>query len=124
VNNAIHTTLFISKEALDIAQAAMQSPNAKEIREYLQAVLKVGPWLTHAYREAVFAPAMIENQLFRRSRSNLFHVLDQVMLQRPEYWKKHYHGSEEQQAMKWKFSFSDRIRYYGPDPRVQTALTK
>ena len=87
------------------------------------AILKVGPWLTFAYREAIFALAMIERELFRTSGSHLIEVLDEVMLQRPEYWAKHYHGSAEEQAFKRKYSFSDRIRYYWTDPRVQTALT-
>src|SRR6266498_3108699 len=87
------------------------------------AILKVGPWLTYAYREAVFALAMIENELFPKSPSNLMDVLDDVMLHRPEYWEKHYHGLEAERAMKRKFSFSDRIRYYWPDTRVQAALS-
>ncbi|HEX9332819.1 MAG TPA: D-tagatose-bisphosphate aldolase, class II, non-catalytic subunit [Anaerolineales bacterium] len=87
------------------------------------AILKVGPWLTYAYREAVFALALIENELFPISRSNFIEVLDEVMLQRPEYWEKYYHDSEAERAMKRKFSFSDRIRYYWPDPRVQAALS-
>lgn len=86
------------------------------------AILKVGPGLTYAYREAVFALAMIENELFPILRSNLIQVLDEVMIQHPEHWKKYYRGSEEEQAVKRKFSFSDRSRYYWSDPRVQAAL--
>ena len=86
------------------------------------AILKIGPGLTYAYREAVFALAMIENELFPILRSNLIQVLDEVMIQHPEHWKKYYRGSEEEQAVKRKFSFSDRIRYYWSDPRVQAAL--
>ena len=44
------------------------------------------------------------------------------MFGRPEYWEKHYQGSEEERALKRKYSLSDRIRYYWPDPRVQAAL--
>jgi len=86
------------------------------------AILKVGPGLTYAYREAVFALSLIENELFPISRSNLMQVLDEVMIQHPEHWKKYYRGSEEEQAVKRKFSFSDRIRYYWSDPRIQAAL--
>ncbi len=86
------------------------------------AILKVGPWLTSAFREAVFALAMMENELFTATRSNLIGVLDDVMLQHPENWEKYYHGSEEKQAIKRKFSFSDRIRYCWHDSQVQAAL--
>ncbi len=85
------------------------------------AILKVGPGLTFAFREAAFALAMMENELFPTSRSNLIQVLDDVMVQHPEHWKKYYHGSEEKQAFKREYSFSDRIRYCWHDPRVQTA---
>jgi D-tagatose-1,6-bisphosphate aldolase subunit GatZ/KbaZ len=86
------------------------------------AILKIGPGLTYAFREAVFALAMIENELFPNLRSNLIQVLDEVMVQHPEHWKKYYRGSEEEKAVKRKFSFSDRSRYYWSDPRVQAAL--
>ena len=105
-----HSTDYQTREAL------------KNLVEDHFAILKVGPWLTYAYREAVFALAMIENELFPTSRSNLIQVLDEVMVQQPEYWEKHYHGSEAEQALKRKFSLSDRIRYYWTNPRVQVAL--
>lgn len=100
-----------------------QTPEALEhlVKDHF-AILKVGPWLTHAYREAVFALAMIEDQLFPSTRSNLIQVLDEVMVSQPDYWKKHYHGTLDEQALKRKYSFSDRLRYYWADPRVQTAV--
>lgn len=85
------------------------------------AILKVGPGLTFAFREAAFALAMMENELFPTSCSNLIRVLDHVMLQHPEHWEKYYHGSEEKQAFKREYSFSDRIRYSWPNPQVQAA---
>ena len=89
------------------------------------AILKVGPALTFAFREAVFALAMIEDELFSMDeRSNLVRVLDDVMIQHPEHWRKYYRGTEEEQALKRKYSFSDRIRYYWPDLQVQSALGK
>jgi D-tagatose-1,6-bisphosphate aldolase subunit GatZ/KbaZ len=87
------------------------------------AILKVGPALTFAFREAVFALAMIENELIpSHARSNIISVLDDVMLEQPEHWVKYYHGNEAEQARKRKYSFSDRIRYYWTEPRVQRAL--
>jgi D-tagatose-1,6-bisphosphate aldolase subunit GatZ/KbaZ len=86
------------------------------------AILKVGPGLTYAFREAVFVLAMFEDELFPNQRSNLIRVVDDIMMDHPEQWQKYYRGSIEEQAFKRKFSFSDRIRYYWPDPAIQAAL--
>jgi len=89
------------------------------------AILKVGPALTFAFREAVFALAMIENELVSKDmRSNLIQVLEDVMLKHPEHWKKYYHGTQAEQAFKRKYSLSDRARYYWPEPEVQNAFTE
>lgn len=89
------------------------------------AILKVGPGLTFAFREAVFALAMMENELFPADeRSNIISVLDDVMIHHPEHWKKYYRGNESEQAFKRKYSLSDRVRYYWPNPQIQSALEK
>ena len=57
------------------------------------AILKVGPALTFALREALFSLAAIEEELLSaKACSGLRHVLENVMLDRPEYWQSHYHG--------------------------------
>jgi D-tagatose-1,6-bisphosphate aldolase subunit GatZ/KbaZ len=89
------------------------------------AILKVGPALTFAFREAVFALAMIENELISKDgRSNLIQVLEDVMLVQPEHWQKYYHGTQPEQAFKRKYSLSDRARYYWVQPEVQHAFTQ
>lgn len=89
------------------------------------AILKVGPALTFAFREGVFALAMMENELFRpHERSNIISLLDEIMVQKPEHWVKHYHGDEEEIAFKRKYSLSDRIRYYWAEPMIQHAFRK
>ncbi len=101
-----------------------QSPPA--LRELVRdhfAILKVGPALTFAYREAVFALAMIEDELFPAEQaSSLLGVIDQTMLRHPEHWEKYYAGPATEQAFKRRYSLSDRIRYYWSQPRVQIAL--
>jgi D-tagatose-1,6-bisphosphate aldolase subunit GatZ/KbaZ len=88
-------------------------------------ILKVGPALTFAFREAVFSLAMIEDDLFPLDeRSHLIRVLDDVMVRKPEHWKRYYPGDAREQAFKRKFSLSDRIRYYWVQPEVQLALAK
>ncbi len=88
------------------------------------AILKVGPALTFAFREGVFALAMMEDVLLPSDqRSHIIQVLDEVMLAQPRHWQAYYQGDERTQAFKRKYSFSDRIRYYWPHPRVQQALS-
>ena len=87
----------------------------KQLVEDHFGILKVGPWLTCAYREALFALESIEIELMGRNhqnRSGLRDTLDKVMLENQTYWGNYYHGDQEQQAFKRKFSFSDRSRYY------------
>ena len=89
------------------------------------AILKVGPALTFAFREAVFSLAMMENELFpSEKRSNIINVLDDVMKEEPRYWWNYYHGTQREQLFKRRYSFSDRIRYYWAYPQVQNALGK
>jgi len=89
------------------------------------AILKVGPALTFAFREAVFALAMIENELIAEDRrSDIVHVLDDVMVRHPEHWKRYYRGDESEQAFKRRYSLSDRARYYWVQPEVQVAFER
>jgi len=89
------------------------------------AILKVGPALTFAFREAVFALAMMEDELIPKStRSNMIQVLEDVMVKHPEHWEKYYHGLEKDRAFKRKYSLSDRARYYWTRPEVQSSLGK
>jgi D-tagatose-1,6-bisphosphate aldolase subunit GatZ/KbaZ len=85
-------------------------------------ILKVGPWLTFAFREAVFALAEMEEILVEGATSNIRQVLEARMLANPANWHKHYGGSPRQQQIARFYSFSDRIRYYWADPQVQAAL--
>jgi D-tagatose-1,6-bisphosphate aldolase subunit GatZ/KbaZ len=87
------------------------------------AILKVGPALTFAFREAVFALALMENELFPADeRSRLVETLDAAMQAEPVYWNRHYHGNERELAFARKYSLSDRIRYYWSVPQVQSGL--
>lgn len=52
------------------------------------AILKVGPALTFALREAIFALAQIEQELIApENRSGCLAVIEEVMLDEPQYWK-------------------------------------
>jgi D-tagatose-1,6-bisphosphate aldolase subunit GatZ/KbaZ len=89
------------------------------------AILKVGPGLTFAFREAVFALAMIENEwIAKDARSNIIEVLDRTMVEHPEHWKKYYPGTEQEQALRRKYSLSDRARYYWTRPELQESFAR
>lgn len=88
-------------------------------------ILKVGPALTFAYRDALFALSSIERQLCSAElRADLPDVLEQVMLRDPANWERHYHGSPEELVRLRKYSLSDRSRYYFSDPAVIAAEEK
>jgi D-tagatose-1,6-bisphosphate aldolase subunit GatZ/KbaZ len=106
-----HSTDYQSKAAL------------RYLVEDHYAILKVGPMLTYAFREAVFALEYIERELYPPSEcSNVAQVLEAAAINNPIYWQKYYLGSPQEQALKRKYSLSDRIRYYWADPIVQKAL--
>lgn len=89
------------------------------------AILKVGPALTYAYREAIFALAHMEAELYPPGqRSDLMDVLDRVMAANPKYWEKYYRGDLNTQRFARRYSYSDRVRYYWHDPEVQAAQTR
>lgn len=89
------------------------------------AILKVGPALTFALREALFSLELIEKELtplYNWKRSRLRAVMDEVMLADPSRWDRYYHGSDTYRDYARAFSYSDRIRYYLPEPRIQAAI--
>ncbi|MFT4270530.1 MAG: tagatose-bisphosphate aldolase subunit KbaZ [Pantoea sp.] len=87
------------------------------------AILKVGPALTFALREALFALAGIEEELLSaKACSHLRTVLDGVMLDKPDYWHSHYHGDSATRRLARGFSYSDRVRYYWPDAQIAEAF--
>jgi len=104
-----------------------QSRNA--LRQMVQdhfAILKVGPALTFALREGIFALAMIETQLPNLPSvahpSNMLDMIESTMLEHPVYWQNYYHGDQATLRFARRYSFSDRIRYYWNYPQVQASL--
>jgi len=90
-------------------------------------ILKVGPALTFALREALFALENIEKIALRGSKatlSNFSGMLEKVMLEKPDQWNKHYHGDKHKQWVNRAYGFSDRARYYLPEPEVKEAIDR
>jgi D-tagatose-1,6-bisphosphate aldolase subunit GatZ/KbaZ len=97
----------------------------KALVEAQFAVLKVGPGLTFAYREAMFALEAIEAELLpAEERSGLRRVLDEAMTRQPGHWLRHHHGTPAEQAFARAWSLSDRSRYYWPVPDVAAAVAR
>ena len=88
-------------------------------------ILKVGPWLTFALREAVFALEAIEVELLGSRRAPLSGVraaLEAAMLAQPGHWRPYYAGDDEGTRLARAFGYSDRCRYYWPQPPVRRAV--
>lgn len=89
-------------------------------------ILKVGPALTFAYREAIFALELIEKEVYKTKPyvrlSNIRSIVENVMLDNPSNWEKHYHGTRTDISLSMSFSYSDRCRYYMTDPCVEEAV--
>jgi len=90
------------------------------------AILKVGPWLTFAMREAIFALCALEAEWLGHRRgfrlSCVRETLESAMLGNPSHWKDYYEGDEEQLQLARKYSYSDRSRYYWPDAAVEAEV--
>ena len=87
------------------------------------AILKVGPELTFAFRQALFALARIEASMEAATPSNIIDVLLSEMYADPRDWRPYVaSGPREREMM--LYGLSDRVRYYWPRQQVQTALAK
>jgi D-tagatose-1,6-bisphosphate aldolase subunit GatZ/KbaZ len=96
--------------------------NLRALVEDHWAVLKVGPALTFAMREALFALAAIENELVvEGERSELLSVVEHRMQEEPGYWEGYYPGGPAAKRLLRRYSYSDRIRYYWSYPDVEDA---
>ena len=85
------------------------------------AILKVGPELTFAFREAVMAMAAIEAWLDVPARSGLAETIRQVMIEDPRYWRDYVPPGREEDITRF-FGLSDRVRYYWPNARIASAV--
>jgi len=89
------------------------------------AVLKVGPALTFAFREAMLRLAEIEKAMPAirpASRSRLVEILLEAMRAHPVHWCSHYSGTTEEIDFSLLYSLSDRVRYYWEYPSVKSAV--
>ena len=93
------------------------------------AILKVGPGLTFALREALYGLEAVEREWLGGRRGvelcGLHDTLERVMLERPEHWEPYLRTEDPQEARSLRhFGWSDRIRYYWPHPDVRAAVRR
>ncbi|MGA3215311.1 MAG: D-tagatose-bisphosphate aldolase, class II, non-catalytic subunit [Acidimicrobiales bacterium] len=89
------------------------------------AILKVGPALTFALREAFYGLDEIAAALYPSWAEHSFMAeMEAVMVADPGYWKSHYRGEPDHERMLRHFSYSDRIRYYWACPAAQDAVKR
>ena len=83
------------------------------------AILKVGPGVTFALRETLWALAAVEREWVGQGEGLVNTVLD-VMRAEPEHWRGYYQDPARLQV-DLAYSLSDRIRYYWAHPAVREA---
>ena len=108
-----HSTDYQTREALQAL-----------VRDHF-AILKVGPGLTFALREALWALDAIEcDWIAPELRAGLREVALQRMREQPQHWRRYYHGDGHALGIDLQYSLSDRIRYYWPDPVIEAARAR
>ena len=86
------------------------------------AILKVGPGLTFALREALYGLDLIAGIVAPGyGAGTLPGVMERVMLAHPADWAAYYHGTAADQHLHRHFSYSDRVRYYWNRPEAAAA---
>jgi D-tagatose-1,6-bisphosphate aldolase subunit GatZ/KbaZ len=85
------------------------------------AFQKVGPALTFAYREAIYALDLLRG-IAGWGAPIVQPAMEAMMLADPRYWQSHYHGSPDDQRLARHVGYADRIRYYWPRPEAQAAV--
>ncbi len=89
------------------------------------AILKVGPALTFAMREALDALEDMELQLIpEEQQSHLGYVIEETLLREPKEWLPYYAGGAAAQKLLRRYSYSDRVRYYWHRPEIAAAVER
>lgn len=81
------------------------------------AFQKVGPALTFAYRQALYALDMAMG--ISGENVGLVNTMERLMQSEPEYWQGHYASGNR---IARHVGLADRIRYYWPHPQAQNAV--
>ncbi|MEO7208396.1 MAG: D-tagatose-bisphosphate aldolase, class II, non-catalytic subunit [Steroidobacteraceae bacterium] len=101
-----------------------QTPDA--LRALVQdhfAILKVGPGVTFALREALWALSDIAVEMDLLPDASLKDAVLEAMRREPKHWQPYYLDPAREE-FDLQFSLSDRIRYYWSLPEVERACTR
>jgi len=95
-----------------------QTPAALEalVQDHF-AILKVGPAVTFALREMLWALSDIASEMNLMTHQSLKDAVLDSMKRDPRHWKAYYVDAEREH-FDLQFSLSDRIRYYWTTPEV------
>ncbi|MEP3297336.1 MAG: class II D-tagatose-bisphosphate aldolase, non-catalytic subunit [Pseudoruegeria sp.] len=85
------------------------------------AFQKVGPALTFAYRQALYALDCARG-LTGGASSGLRDTMEGLMSSQPNLWQNHYEGSADDLYLQRHFGLADRIRYYWPQKAALQAV--
>ncbi len=85
------------------------------------AILKVGPALTFALREALYGLDAIAGFL-SPERPSLRDAMERLMVASPAHWAAHTPGTAAEQRVLRHYGYGDRIRYYWPAPDAAEAV--
>ena len=89
------------------------------------AILKVGPALTFAMREALYGLDHIALETDPSWESSALRPqMERIMLAEPKYWLDYYPGGPGEQRVLRHYSYSDRIRYYWPTEDAKAAVSR
>ncbi len=100
----------------------------KDLRNLVEfgfAILKVGPSLTFALREALYAlDAMADILDGHAPGGTLMTAMEKIMRAAPRYWQDYYSGNSTELWLQRHFSYSDRIRYYWPSEQAKQVVSR
>lgn len=88
-------------------------------------ILKVGPALTFALREALIALSHIEEELYKdeiQKLTSFKETLLNEMLKNKTYWIKYFDTNDKLIKVKLLYSYLDRWRYYFENKNVKNAI--
>jgi D-tagatose-1,6-bisphosphate aldolase subunit GatZ/KbaZ len=89
------------------------------------AILKVGPALTYALRESLWALDQIEQEWVGEEKAvQLRRAALDTMQRDSTYWSRHYTSTGARLNLDLQYSLSDRIRYYWPTASVADAAAR
>jgi D-tagatose-1,6-bisphosphate aldolase subunit GatZ/KbaZ len=113
-----HPTIVFEAHSTDY-----QTPAAlKALVEGHFAILKVGPGVTFALREALWALDAIEREIVDPAGASNFRATTVATMRAdPRHWEKYYHSKGTELEIDLQYSLSDRIRYYWSDDTILAA---